>query len=182
MIPNTSHVVEIGKTSNEAPPKTVYEAWNDISEAQLFEWLQLPRNYEKWKCVGIRNSNGSMKTSALAKRAVTSIISAYLESLNTKKILEQVMNKMRYMEKKFKEVMDFLQSTGEGLTSNDEKLGITKIREKVVSICPFYFQVKSFMSESVAINPPYIGETSADENIPDILFCTSTKAKAFSCR
>lgn len=67
-----------------------------------------------------------------------------------------------------------MRNTGEGLTSNDEKMGITKIRQKVISICPFYFQVKSFMSESVSINPPYIGETGMDENIPEILFGSST--------
>jgi len=80
---------------------------------------------------------------------------------------------MRYIEKKFKEEEDFLRNTGKWLTSNDEKLGIAKIKDKVISICPFYFRVKPIMSESVVVNPPYIGETGMTQNIEDMLFETS---------
>jgi len=73
-----------------------------------------------------------------------------------KKTSEQVMSKMRYVEKKFKEAEDFLRNTGEGLTFNDEKLGIAKIRDKVISTCPFYFRVKPIMFESVAVNLPML--------------------------
>lgn len=90
-----------------------------------------------------------------------------------KKTCEQVMSKMRYVEKKFKEAEDFLRNTGEGLTSNDKKLEIAKIKDKVTSICPFYFRVKPIMSESVSVNPPYIGETGNTENIEEMLFGTS---------
>lgn len=116
-----------GSSSQVPPPKTVYEAWTDATQAQLFEWLELPGNYDKWKCAGIRSSNGSTRTSGLTKKAITGIISTYLDTLNTKKSPDQVMSKMRYVEKKFKETEDFLRNTGEGLTSNDEKMGITKI-------------------------------------------------------
>ena len=46
-------------------------------------------------------------------------------------------------------------------------------KDKVTSICPFYFRVKPIMSESVAVNPPYIGETDTTENIEEMLFGTS---------
>ena len=72
-----------------------------------------------------------------------------------------------------------MRNTGEGLTSNDEKLGITKIRDKVISICPFYFQVKSFMPNTVSMNPPYIKETGMEENIADVLFGSPTAAPAY---
>lgn len=143
--PSSSTPVELGSTSQGTPPaipsKRIHEAWTDATEAQLFEWLELPGNYAKWKCAGIRNPSGSMKTSGLTKKAVTGIISNYLESLNTKKSTDQIMSKIRYLEKRFKEAEDFLRNTGEGLTSNDEKMGISKIRDKVLSICPLYFQV-----------------------------------------
>ena len=84
------------------------------------------------------------------------------------------MSKLKYVEKKFKEAEDYLRGTGVGITSNDEKMGITKIREKVLSLCPFYYQVKPFMSENMAINPPFVGETRIDQDIPEILFGTST--------
>ena len=83
------------------------------------------------------------------------------------------MSKMRYVEKKFKEAEDFLRNIGEGLTSTDEKLGIAKLKDKVTSICPFYFGVKPIMYESVVVNPPYIGETGMTENIEEMLFGTS---------
>ena len=83
------------------------------------------------------------------------------------------MSKMRYVEKKFKEAEDFLRNIGKGLTSTDEKLGIAKLKDKVTSICPFYFGVKPIMYESVVVNPPYIGETGMTENIEEMLFGTS---------
>ena len=93
-----------------------------------------------WKCAGSKNSNGSSRTSGLrTKKAVTNIISTHLETLNTKKTLEQVMSKLKYVEKKFKEAEDYLRGTGVGIMSNDEKMGITKIQEKVLSLCPFYY-------------------------------------------
>jgi len=52
-------------------------------------------NYEKWKCARIRNPNGFARTSVLTKKTVTSMISVYLEKVNTKKSLEEVMSKMR---------------------------------------------------------------------------------------
>jgi len=126
-----------------------------------------------WKGVGIRNASGATRTSRLTKKTIIIIISNFLDTLNTKKISEHVMSKMRYVEKKFKEVEDFLRNTGEGLTSTDEKLGIAEMRDKVISICPFYFRVKLIMSESVVVNPPYIGETGVTENIEKMLFVTS---------
>ena len=136
----------------------------------MFQWLALPRNYEKWKCDGIKSSTGLARTSGLTKKAVTKIISKYLETLQTKKTPERVMSRVRYIEKKFKEAEDYLQNTVEGLTTVDDKMGIMVICDKVLSICPFYYQVKLFMSESAAINPPYLGETSTNESFEDMLF------------
>ena len=169
----TSTPIGVGSTSQEAAQKPNYESWTDITEAQLFEWLEVPGNYELWNGAGIRKASGATRTSGLTKKSVDVTISNYLDTFNTKKTSDQVMSKMRYVEKKFKEAEDFLRNTGEGLTSNDEKLGIAKIRDKVTSICPFYFRVKPIMSESVAVNPPYIGETGTTENIEEMLFGTS---------
>ena len=67
-----------------------------------------------------------------------------------------------------------MQNIGEGLTTADDKMGIMLIRDKVLSICPFYYQVKPFMSESVAVNPPYLGETGTNESFEDMLFGNNT--------
>ena len=79
------------------------------------------------------------------------------------------MNKMRYVKKEFKEV-----DTSKGLTTTNEKLGITKIQEKVISICPFYYQVKSFMAESVSVNPLFLGESGMEENFTEMLLDSTT--------
>ena len=84
------------------------------------------------------------------------------------------MSKMRYTEKKFKEAEDYLRNISEGLTTADEKMGIMAIRDKVLSICPFYYQVKPFMCESAAVNPPYLGETGTNESVEDMLFRNNT--------
>ena len=137
----------------------------------------MPSNYEMWKGAWIRNASGATRTSGLTKKAEFITISNLLDTFNTKKTFEQVISKMRYVKKKFKEAEDFLRNTGEGLTSTDKKLGIAKIKDKVTSICrvslTFYFQVKSIMYESVVVNPPYIGITGMTKNIEEMLFGTS---------
>ena len=84
------------------------------------------------------------------------------------------MSRMRYIEKKFKDGEDYLRNTGQGITVADDKMGIVGIRDKVLSICPFYYQVKPFMSESAAVNPPYLGETGTNESFEDMLFGNNT--------
>ena len=122
---------------------------------------------------GIINASATTQTSGFTKKVVFVIISNFLDTFNMKKTSEQVMSKMRYIEKNFKEAEDFLRNTSEGLTSTHGKLGIAKIKDMVTSICPFYFRVKPIMSESVVVNPPYIGETGMTENIKNLLFGTS---------
>ena len=170
MTGNSSRATEVGNTSLEGIQKSVYEAWSKGAKSHLFQWLDFPGNYEKWKCAWVKSSTGSTKTSGLTKKAVTKIISEYLETLQTKKTPEQVMSRMRYIEKKFKDAEDYLRNTGEGITATDDKMEIVGICDKVLSICPFYYQVKSFMSESTAVNPPYLGETGTNESFKDMLF------------
>ena len=176
MSPSSSTPIELGSTSPRIPSKQSHEAWTDASQAQLFKWLEETGNYAKWKCTGSKNSNDSSRTSKLTKKVVT-IISKHLEALNTKKTSDQFMSKLKYVETKFKEAEDFLRGTGVGITSNDEKMGITKIQEKVLSLCPFYYQVKPFMSKNVAINPPFVEETGMDQDIPEIMFGMCTRGK-----
>ena len=95
-------------THQEAPFKTVYEVWTDATQSLLFQWLELPANYEKWKCAGVKNVNGGTRTSALTKKAITYLIFEYLDTMQTKKSPNQVMSKMRYTGKKFKKAKDFL--------------------------------------------------------------------------
>jgi hypothetical protein len=61
------------------------------------------------------------------------------------------------VEKKFKEVEDFLRNIGEGLISIDEKLGLLKSEIRLPLFVYFTFRVKPIMSESIVVNPPYIG-------------------------
>ena len=88
MTGNSSRATEVGSTSEEGIQKSVYEAWSEGAKSHLFQWLDLPGNYEKWKCAGVKSSTGSIKTSGLTKKAVTKIISEYLETLQTKKTPE----------------------------------------------------------------------------------------------
>ena len=89
------------------------------------------------------------------------------------------MSKMRYVEKKFKIAEDFLWNTREGLTTVDEKMGIMAIWEKFIFLYSFYYQIKPFMSDSVAVNPPYIGETGINENFKALLFDTNTGERLY---
>ena len=65
----TSSPIEVGSASQEAAHKPLYEQYTEITEAQLFEWLEVPGNYEMWKGAWIRNASGATQTSGLTKKA-----------------------------------------------------------------------------------------------------------------
>jgi len=46
------------------------------------------------------------------------------------------------LEDKYRKAIDFLSHTGEGITSKDEKMGVTNIREKVLKVNPIVFGFK----------------------------------------
>jgi hypothetical protein len=73
----------------------------------------------------------------MSKRSVAALISKYLKKHHVIKIVDQVLNKMRYMEDKYKDAKDFLHAIDEGLSKEDEKMAISTINEKVDQKCLF---------------------------------------------
>ena len=67
MTENSSRVTEVGSTLEEQIQKSAYEAWFEGAKSHLFQWLDLPGNYEKWKCARVKSSTGSTKTFGLTK-------------------------------------------------------------------------------------------------------------------
>lgn len=151
-----------------------YGYWSDGEQALLLQWLGLSGNFEKWKCAGIRNAEKKNRTSSMPKKSMASLISDYLKDHHVIKSVDQVLNKMRYVEDKYKDAKDFLHATGEGLSTEDEKMAVSTIRDKVYQKCPFYDIINPIMRDSVSITLPYGGESNTVENISKILFNDST--------
>jgi len=82
-------------------------------------------NCKRWKYVKVKSSNGSTRTSQLTQKAIACQILEFLNIMQAKKISKQIMSKMKYVEKKFKEAEYYLQNTCKG--SIDEKMEITKM-------------------------------------------------------
>lgn len=156
-IPTTSGACPEVGSSSPAEPK--YGYWSEEEHDLLFDWLGLPGNFEKWKCGGKTNANKRIRAPRMSKKALATLISTYFKQNQKTKSTDQILNKMRYIEDRYKEVRDFLNSTGEGLSTDDEKMSITSIREKVLQRCPFYNRIHSLMKDSVSITPPYVGES-----------------------
>jgi hypothetical protein len=110
----------------------------------------------------------------MPKRSVAALISDYLKDHHVIKSMDQVLNKMHYVENKYKDAKDFLQATGEGLFTEEEKMGISTIKDKVYQKCPFFDIINPILRDSVSITPPYIGESGSVENISEMLFNDST--------
>jgi hypothetical protein len=92
------------------------------------------------------------------KKKVCASISTYLVTRGVFKDSKQIKNKMKYIENKYKKAKDFLRNTGEGLTTDDAKMGIIAIREKVLRLCPFFESIDPYMSDNASNNPPYVAE------------------------
>ncbi|KAG0608352.1 hypothetical protein M758_8G099100 [Ceratodon purpureus] len=153
-----------------------YSYWKEGEMEMLIEWLGLPGNYDKWKCAGIRNTEKkkSKTFSSMPKKSVAGLISDYLRQHLMFKTADQILNKMRYIEDKYKDAKDFLNNTGEGLTTEDEKRAITSIDAKLKKLCPFYDAINPIMKDSVSITPPYVGESGPSEDLSEMLFTDST--------
>jgi hypothetical protein len=78
------------------------------------------------------------------------------------------------VEDKYKDAKDFLQATREGLSTEDEKMPVSTISEKVYQKCPFFDIINQIMKDFVSIILPYVGESGNFENISDLLFTDST--------
>jgi hypothetical protein len=63
-----------------------YGYWSDGEQALLLQWLGLSRNFEKWKCAGIRNAEKKNRTSNMPNRSVAALISDYLKDHHVIKI------------------------------------------------------------------------------------------------
>ena len=105
---------------------------SDEEHDLFFDWLGLPRNFEKWECGGKMNAKKRIRALGMSKKALNTLISMFFKQNHKTKSTEQILNKMRYIDDRYKEVRDFLNSIREGLSTNDEKMAITSISEKVL--------------------------------------------------
>lgn len=180
LLPSTSNIPAMQSSQGVQPPhrgigrEDKYSMWEQQDIDILFDYLGSPGIYDKWKGAGMRRSGGSQQTSGWTKKKVCESISTYLATRNVLKDVDQVKNKMRHIEKKYKEAKDFLRNTGEGLTTDDAKMGETFIREKVLRLCPFFEIVDPYMTDNASNNPPYIAETGNSEDFEDLLRNDST--------
>ena len=170
-VPTTSAACPEVSGSSPAEPK--YGYWSDEEQDLLFEWLGLPGNFEKWKCGGKMKADKKIRAHGTSKKSLATLISTYFKQNQKTKSTDQIINKMRYIEDRYKKVKDFLNSTGEGFSTNDEKMSITSIREKVLERCPFYDKVHPLMKDSVSITPPSVGESGVSQSISNIFFSDS---------
>jgi len=76
-IANPSRDMESGSTLQEPTQKSMYQAWTEGAQSQLFQWLEVPKKYKKWKCVGVKSSNRSIGGLGLTKKVETKLISKY---------------------------------------------------------------------------------------------------------
>ena len=105
------------------------------------------------------NVDKRIRAPGMSKKALATLISTHFKQNQKTKSTDQIHNKMRYIEDRYKEVRNFLNFIGEGLSTDDEKMSINSIREKVLQRCPFYNKVHPLMKDSVSIISPYIGES-----------------------
>ena len=132
--------------------------------------------WELWK-VEVRWNTQCWKKEqdlSMPKKSVASLISDYLKDHHVIKSVDQVLNKMRYAEDKYKDAKGFLHATSEHLSTEDRKMAVSTIRDKFYQKCPFYDIINPIMRDCVSITPPYVGESSIVENISEMLFNDST--------
>ena len=120
------------------------------------------------------NANKRIRTPSMSKKALIALISTFFKQNQKTKSADQILNKMRYIEDRYKEERDFLKSTMERLSTYNEKMSITSIREKVLQRCPFYNRVHPLMKDSVSIIPLYVGESRFSQGISNMFFSDST--------
>ncbi|KAE8238710.1 hypothetical protein A4X13_0g8412 [Tilletia indica] len=158
------------KSKAKAKPDTALQWKNDAfapgypsSFTITLNWLQENNNYDKWK-----GSEGDTQV-ALASDIVQRMVKYKCQSVRTP---SAVVDKIKSMEKSFREANDWRKQTGQGILddaaavedqdSNDEDgedsdlrltLAETSVEEAVRKRCSFYYEIVDIMGDRIASNP-----------------------------
>ena len=106
-----------------------YVRWTETSEELLLEWLELKGNYRRYKSASaIKESSGRPNTNGATKVSISKDIQTWLATRGCLKDDESIRIKIQTYETSGRKAYDFLLATGEGLNTEDEKLGVKTIR------------------------------------------------------
>ena len=106
----------------------------------LLDWVRAHGNYEKWK--------GGSKHSGISKESLCGEIVGLLKSagISNRKNAD-IRDKIGQFESKFKEAVDWLANTGQGVTDEND------IDSAVRKRCPWYDELAPIMSERASTRP-----------------------------
>lgn len=88
------------------------------------------------------------------------------------KLAIHVHNQIKHVESTYKTIVDFLQSTWEGLKySINDKMGVTTIHDNTFILSPLWHRLHTFMFDHVVCNNPwFLGDFSKHFDVETMFF------------
>ncbi|KAI8914995.1 hypothetical protein DFJ77DRAFT_440626 [Powellomyces hirtus] len=141
-----------------------YNRWTLQDEALLADWLTTPGNYVKWKNSGRPVADGKMASTGDTKIKIAQGIQEYLARRRSTKSVQSIKMKIQEWERKFWEAEAYLATTGEGLTSIEEMMGISAIKEKVLSKFKYYDMLEGHFGNRAGNRPLFLSQAGGVED------------------
>ena len=118
------------------------------STAWLLEWVRTPGNYSSYR----GNKFGRSKSQIQKEIAEKINAAGAAMGLDRQRDERQVDNKIRYIERKFKEVYEWVNNTGQGVLADQ---GAESFEEIVKKKCNWYYDLLPIMRDRAATHPVF---------------------------
>ncbi|KAJ3011683.1 hypothetical protein HKX48_006707 [Thoreauomyces humboldtii] len=138
------------------PGKPSATRWQTTDEQLLVDWLTTYPNYQRYKNAGVPDAQGVKRSSGATKVSIAEIISKSLETRGSFRSGKQIKAKIAEYEKKYRETATWLDSTGEGVLTVDEKLENEGIEAATNKRFRYFSELNPVFGERAGNRPAHV--------------------------
>ncbi|KAH9120869.1 hypothetical protein AeMF1_007144 [Aphanomyces euteiches] len=140
----------------------------------LLEWLTEDNNYVRWRAGSQKKPTSGHAVHSPGSRTLPVVVSKeklcqeILAKLHanglSNRSSREVHSKINDLERSYRAAQEWMNSTGEGIRDEDEELGETTVRAKILKICKHYDALHPIMGDRPSARPMF---TNEDEEIKE---------------
>ncbi|KAG9399737.1 hypothetical protein AC1031_011617 [Aphanomyces cochlioides] len=131
----------------------------------LLEWLTEDNNYARWRAGSLKKTPSRHATGSRSLPVVASKEKLCQEIVNklhthglSHRSSREVRSKINGLERSYRAARDWTNSTGEGVLDEDEEVGQTDVRSKILKFCKHYDALHRVMGDRPVARPIYTNE------------------------
>ncbi|KAH9085496.1 hypothetical protein Ae201684P_005204 [Aphanomyces euteiches] len=173
----------MNSTSTLASTKRNGVAWDSDAVPQdamssldvLLEWLTDGDNYTRWRA-GSQKKTPPLHANSLStsrslpvvvskEKLCQEIVNKFHDHGLSHRSSREVRSKINDLERSYRAARDWANTTGEGVREEDEELGQTNVRAKIIKICKHYDALHPIMGDRPSARPIFTNEEEDEGDI-----------------